>query len=165
MRAFVFTDKSLARHAGRFVWLEIDRENAKNSEFRRRFPLAGLPTFTIVDPVREVERVRWVGGLTVSQLHALLDDISGAGDTPRALLIQRARADSLYGVPDYAAAAPAYESVLASAPEDWPQRSLLGTGLGHRAPRVPARACGRGRGVRGCNPKACRGSHVQDRRG
>ena len=45
MRAYVFTDKSLARHAGRFVWLEIDRENAKNSEFRRRFPLAGLPTF------------------------------------------------------------------------------------------------------------------------
>ena len=119
MRAYVFTDKSLARHAGRFVWLEIDRENAKNSEFRRRFPLAGLPTFAIVDPVREVERVRWVGGLTVSQLHALLDDVSGGGDTPRALLIQRARADSLYGAPDYAAAAPAYERVLAAAPPAW----------------------------------------------
>ena len=119
MRAYVLTHKSLARHAGRFVWLEIDRENAKNSEFRRRFPLAGLPTFTIVDPVREVERVRWVGGLTVSQLHALLDDVSGGSDTPRALLIQRARADSLYGVPDYAAAAPAYECVLAAAPPSW----------------------------------------------
>ncbi len=119
MRAFVFTDKSLSRHAGQFVWLEIDRENARNSEFRRRYSIAGLPTFTIVDPVSGVEQLRWVGGLTVSQLHALLDDVTGHGDTPRALLVRRARADSLYGVPDYAAAVSAYDSVLAAAPPAW----------------------------------------------
>jgi tetratricopeptide (TPR) repeat protein len=119
MRAFVFTDKSLSRHAGQFVWLEIDRENAKNSVFRRRFPVPGLPTFAIVDPVREAEQVRWVGGITVSQLHALLDDVAGHGDTPPALLVLRARADSLYGVANYAAAVPAFDSVLAAAPPAW----------------------------------------------
>jgi len=87
MRAFVFTDTSLSRHAGQFVWLEIDRENPKNSEFRRRFPVPGLPTFAIVDPESGTERLRWVGGFTVAQFHALLDDYTGHGDTPRALLV------------------------------------------------------------------------------
>ena len=31
MRAFVFTDRTLTRHAGRFVWLSLDMEKAQNA--------------------------------------------------------------------------------------------------------------------------------------
>jgi len=63
--------------------------------------------------------VRWVGGLTVSQLHALLDDVTGHGDTPRALLVLRAHADSLYGVANYGRRRSAFDGVLAAAPPAW----------------------------------------------
>jgi tetratricopeptide (TPR) repeat protein len=119
MRALVFTDRSLLRHAGRFVWLEINRELAQNSEFRKRFPIPGLPTYAIVDAESRTEKVRWVGGMSVGELHLLLDDASGKGDTPPALVKRLARADSLYAVPAYAEAAAAYDSVLSHAVRGW----------------------------------------------
>ena len=38
MRAYVFTDKGLERYAGRFVWLSVDTENAKNADFLTKYP-------------------------------------------------------------------------------------------------------------------------------
>ena len=120
MKAFVFTDPSLARHAGRFVWLEIDTERAKNAPFRRKFPVQALPTFFIVDPVDEQVAMRWVGGMNVAQLDRLLtgDPLAtkrrGAGTDA-----DLAHADSLYGAGDNAGAAAAYETVLAEAPAGW----------------------------------------------
>lgn len=119
MRAFVFTDTSLARHAGRFVWLGADYEDAKNARFRARYPVPGFPTFFVVDPVREAVTLQWVGGLSVAQLHALLDDVSSGRGTPPALIASLARADSLYAATAYAAAAEGYGAVLAAAPKDW----------------------------------------------
>ena len=55
MRATVFTDAALVKHAGRFVWLSIDTENAQNAEFLDRFPWEAVPTFQIIDP--QTERV------------------------------------------------------------------------------------------------------------
>ncbi len=119
MKAFVLSDTSLRRHAGRFVWLDIDRENATNSEFRRRFPVTGVPTFMLIDPATATVSVSWLGGFTLPQLHAFLDDAESHGGAPQALITALARADSLYGVPDYAAAVPAYDHVLADAPAGW----------------------------------------------
>ncbi|HEY2953911.1 MAG TPA: tetratricopeptide repeat protein [Candidatus Eisenbacteria bacterium] len=132
MRAFVFTDPSLARHAGRYVWLAIDTEKAKNAPFRKQFPIAALPTFLIVDPATEKVALRWVGGATVAQLGRILDDgrlaVEGASrktgaaaepEADRAL----AHAERLYGDADYAAAATAYEAALAAAPAHWPRYS------------------------------------------
>ena len=65
MRAYVFTDAALARHAGRFVWLEMDTEKKQNATFRTQFPVTALPTFLIVDPMTEKVALRWVGGATV----------------------------------------------------------------------------------------------------
>src|SRR5439155_14045134 len=122
MRAFVFTDKSLARHAGRFVWLEIDTEKASNAGFRRKFPVQALPTFFVVDPADEKVAVRWVGGMTVAQVDRLAssDPLAAkpGGHGTDALL---ARADSLYGEADNAGAAAAYEQVLAVIPHDGPR--------------------------------------------
>lgn len=128
MRANVFTDTSLARQAGRFVWLAMNTEQAVNAPLRKQFPVAALPTYLIVDPQDEKIALRWVGGATVAQLHQLLDD--GAAAVARkpgasgldALL---AAADAHYAAQEDSAAAVAYRAVLAQAPPDWPQRARV----------------------------------------
>ena len=119
MRAFVFTDPSLARHAKRFVWLDIDTEDPRNSAFRKRYPLEAIPCFYVIDPEDQVAKVRWVGGLTITQLHALLDDAHAGAWTPRALLDRVAYADSVFGSGDNAGAVKAYRAVLSSAKPGW----------------------------------------------
>jgi tetratricopeptide (TPR) repeat protein len=125
MRAFVFTDTSLARHAGRFVWLEIDTENPKNAAVRRRLKIQALPTFFVVDPVTEKVAIRWVGGMTLAQLERVLADgaaaVGPAPASPASADTALARADRLYGDSDHAAAAAAYEQAVTTAPGDWPQ--------------------------------------------
>jgi len=48
MKAYVFTDKSLERYAGQFVWLSIDSENGKNAAFLAKYPINVLPTLIVV---------------------------------------------------------------------------------------------------------------------
>jgi tetratricopeptide (TPR) repeat protein len=120
MRAFVFTDESLARRAGQFVWLEIDTEKPGNSAFRKQFPIPALPTFLIVRPEDEQVLLRWTGGATLAQLERILDQgrlayRSGGGNDSTL-----ARADRLYGSGDFAGAAQAYQAALEKAPSDWP---------------------------------------------
>jgi len=147
MRAYVFTDPALARHAGRFVWLELDNEKAKNASVSKRLDVRALPTYFILDPVTEDVALRWVGGATVAQLDRILDDGnlavkraaqersgsaarteapgSGAAKADHA----REKAERLYGAGDNAAAAAAYGEALAAAPAGWP----------HYAPTVESR--------------------------
>ena len=123
MRAFVFTDRSLARHAGRFVWLEIDTEKRENAPFRRRYPVEALPTLFIVDPGEERVALRWVGGASTPSLVKLLDQGAVAVERRgRGASDPLARADSLYGAGENAAAARAYEEALAHAAPDGPAR-------------------------------------------
>jgi len=119
MRAYVFTDTSLARHAGQFVWLAIDREKPQNAAFCKRYPLVGIPTFFVIDPEGGDVRLSWLGALTVGQLHVLLDDVRDHRDTPRPLLAKLATADSLYGASEWKGAAVAYRGVLDAAPRGW----------------------------------------------
>src|SRR5262249_21876958 len=74
MRAFVFTDKALAKHAGQFVWLSIDTEKAKNAAFSKKYPIRAWPSLYVIDPARERIALRWVGGATVPQLEKLFVD-------------------------------------------------------------------------------------------
>lgn len=119
----MFTDPSLKRHAGRFVWLSIDAEKKANASFRTRYPLPALPSFYVVDPNTEKVTVRWVGGMTVQQLHQFLDGAvatwtRGAGGSPADVAL--ARADSLYGAGEDSLAAAGYRAALALAPAGWP---------------------------------------------
>jgi tetratricopeptide (TPR) repeat protein len=123
MRAYVFTDPTLTRHAGRFVWLEIDTEKARNAALGRRLGVSVLPTFFVVDPADGRVALRWVGGFTVAQLDRLLDDgavavsgRAGPGAADAALL----EADRLYAAADYPGAVRGYERALAAAPGGWP---------------------------------------------
>jgi len=120
MRAFVFTDESLKRYAGQFVWLSIDTEKASNADFLKKFPVQAWPSFYVVNAKDESVAIRWVGGATLPQLKKLLTDVtktnqrSGVGEA-------LARADRLYGQGKNAEAADAYREALRLAPPEWPQ--------------------------------------------
>ena len=122
MRAFVFTDKALAKHAGQFVWLSIDTEKAKNAPFTRKYPIRAWPSLYVIDPDKEKIALRWVGGATVAQLEKLFADgeaaVKGAGANSAEALAQ---ADALYGEGRYAEAAGPYRSALRAMPPNDPQ--------------------------------------------
>jgi tetratricopeptide (TPR) repeat protein len=121
MRAFVFTDVSLARRAGQFVWLSLDTEKAGNAEVKKRLDVNALPTFFVVDAKSEKPALRWVGGATVPQLQKILDDGrraagGGTGKGPDAVL---ARADQSFAQARYAESAKLYREALDAAPAGW----------------------------------------------
>lgn len=123
MRAFVFTDEALARHAGRFVWLEINTDVPGNAQFQEKYPVENWPTLFIIDPREEKALVRFAGSATVAQLEKLFEDgeraYRGVAQGPEALL---ARGDALYGEGKAAEAADVLAQALAKAPADWSRR-------------------------------------------
>ncbi|MEP6769723.1 MAG: hypothetical protein ABJC61_13710 [Acidobacteriota bacterium] len=122
MRAFVFTDKTLERRAGQFVWLSIDTEKAGNAAFTRQFPVEDLPTFFVLDSATEAPALKWLGGATVAQVQELLDDALrtvAAGN--RGVDEILARADRVFGEGKNAEAARLYREALAAAPRTWPR--------------------------------------------
>jgi tetratricopeptide (TPR) repeat protein len=131
MRAFVFTDPALASQAGRFVWLELNTERAENAAVTKRLAIPAIPSFFVIDPADERVALRWVGGATTPHLIRILDDAriavatgtkSGGGRTPATPAdLALARADSLYGIGDYANAGTAYEAAIAAAGDTWPR--------------------------------------------
>jgi len=122
MRAFVFTDRALARHAGRFVWLSIDTEKPGNASFLTRYPVEAWPSFFVLDPATEKVALRWVGGATVGQLEKILSDgraaVSGKETGVEEIL---ARADAHYGAGKNAEAVREYREALERAPRSWPR--------------------------------------------
>ncbi|MGA7617101.1 MAG: thiol reductase thioredoxin, partial [Thermoanaerobaculia bacterium] len=126
MEAFVFTDASLERYAGRFVWLAIDGEKESNAALRKKFALEGYPTFYVVDPRSEKVVLRWLGGATAPQLAKILDDGLRAVNPKQDLLAKKLSvADTLYGSGDNAGAAKAYAALLEDAPAAWRPRGRV----------------------------------------
>ncbi|WPB78202.1 thioredoxin family protein [Archangium violaceum] len=123
MRAYVFTDEALARHSGRFVWLEVNTDLPGNAQFQEKYPVEFWPTFFIIDPREEKALVRFAGSATVPQLEKLFEDgeraYRGGAQGPEALL---ARGDALYGEGKAAEAADVFAQALAEAPADWSRR-------------------------------------------
>ena len=117
MRAYVFTDKTLQRRAGQFVWLSLDVEKAENAAYKKRYGVDALPMFFVLDPKTEKAALRWVGGATVPQLQKILADglIAVRSGRPGAEA-PLARADRLYGDGSYPEAAVAYREALPKLP-------------------------------------------------
>src|SRR5437016_1885875 len=111
MRAFVFTDASLARYAGRFVWLSIDIDNATNAAFVEKYRVHAVPTCLVVDPKTESISARFYGGLTVASLERMLDE--NAKKKPADALV---RADRLAMEGKTADAAKMYNDALKQLP-------------------------------------------------
>ena len=121
MKAYVFTDKGLDRYAGRFVWLSINTEDAKNAAFLKRYPIPALPTLLVLDAKRDAVTLRYVGGATVPQLQKLLGD---AEKSYRAKALSSAdtllaKADRLASDGKHEDAAKAYDEAIAAAPKSW----------------------------------------------
>jgi len=120
MRAYVFTDKALQRHAGQFVWLSLDTEKAENAPYKKKYGADALPMFFVVDPRTENVALRWVGGATVAQLQKILaDGLTAVKGKPRGVEDVLARADRAYAEADYAKAARGYKEALRLAPPGW----------------------------------------------
>ena len=117
MRAYVYTDKSLARYAGRFVWLSINTEDSKNANFLAKYPIPALPTLLVLNPTGEKIAMRYVGGATIEQLQKLLDDASKKTPSTADTLV--ASADKLASAGKHAEAAKLYENAIAKAPKGW----------------------------------------------
>ncbi|HEX9163039.1 MAG TPA: thiol reductase thioredoxin [Thermoanaerobaculia bacterium] len=117
MRAYVFSDKSLERYAGRFVWLSVNTEDEKNAAFLAKYPIPAVPTLLVLDPRGEKIVNRYVGGATVGQLTKLLDDTLRKSGTSADAIV--ATADKLASDGKHAEAAKLYEQALAKAPKGW----------------------------------------------
>jgi len=121
MKANVYTDKSLERYAGRFVWLSINTEAPESAPFLKRYPIPALPTLLVLEPRQDTVALRYVGSANAAQLRSMLDDaeqkhrssLSVAADQ---LLV---RADGLASEGEHVAAAKEYESAIRSAPGGW----------------------------------------------
>jgi tetratricopeptide (TPR) repeat protein len=78
MRATVFTDRALAKHAGRFVWLSIDTENEKNAGFLEKYPWKAVPTFQVLEPAGGRVAYQWLGAVDAGQLVRRFDEAERA---------------------------------------------------------------------------------------
>jgi len=120
MRAFVFTDKSLERYAGQFVWLAIDTENSANASFLTKYPISVWPTLMIIDSKKESVALRYAGGASLPQLTKLLGDgekvVRGTKSKADEAL---ARGDRLTSEKNLAEAAAAYDEAIKEAPKNW----------------------------------------------
>src|SRR4030095_11137574 len=110
MKAYVFTEKALQRHAAQFVWLSLDVEKPQNAVFRKKYATDALPMFFVVDPRTEQIALRWVGGASVPQLQKTRADGLTAvkGGSGRGVAEVLARADRHYAAADYEKAAAEY---------------------------------------------------------
>jgi tetratricopeptide (TPR) repeat protein len=121
MRAFVFTDPALTKHAGQFVWLSIDTEKTANAAFSKKYPIKAWPSMYVIDPEKETVALRWVGGATVDQLRKLFAQGEQAVQRGRRSSREAlAKADDLYGAGKYGEAIPAYRDALQSMPASSP---------------------------------------------
>ncbi|TQF14684.1 thiol reductase thioredoxin [Myxococcus llanfairpwllgwyngyllgogerychwyrndrobwllllantysiliogogogochensis] len=123
MKAYVLSDKSLARHAGRYVWLEVNTDLTQNAAFQEKFPIEFWPTLYVIDPREEKPLLRFAGSATVAQLVKLFEDGERAykgGITGAEALL--ARGDALYGEGRSAEAVETLTEALAEAPADWSRR-------------------------------------------
>ena len=127
MQAYVYTDKSLERQAGRFVWLSINTEDAKNTDFLAKYRVPALPTMFVVEPGRETVLMRYVGGANAKQLSKMLDDARAKSAGAEDLLL--ASADKLAAEGRQDEAAKLYASALEKAPKGWKRRTRAAEAL------------------------------------
>src|SRR5690348_9907611 len=123
MRA-TLSDPSLARQAGRFVWLELDYDKPINQPFIARRGVVYTPSIYILDPKDERATASHMGGLTLAELTAFLDQgervYRGKATTPADAAL--ARADDALGHGKIEDAAVAYREAVGLAPRGWSER-------------------------------------------
>jgi len=133
MRANVFADAALTKHAGQFVWLSMDTEKPSAVAFLEKFPMDSWPTLFVIDPITQQAELRWAGTANVQQLEKLLED--GEFAVHRAWAHQQANsacvedalaeADQLQANGDHMKAAKKYRDLLNRLATDAPRRGRV----------------------------------------
>jgi len=67
------SDPSLARQAGRFVWLELNYDEEANQPFLGRHGISWTPVLLVLDPEDERVTATHVGGMSLAELQRFLD--------------------------------------------------------------------------------------------
>lgn len=123
MKAYVYTDASLDRYAGRFVWLSVNTENKANAAFLKKYPIPALPMTLVLDAKGDAVVLRYVGGANIAQVRSMLDD---AEKTYRKRALSAAdkllaKGDEAAAKGDHKAAAKSLREALTAAPKSWPK--------------------------------------------
>ena len=123
MKAYVYTDKSLERYAGRFVWLSVNTENKANAAFLKKYPIPALPTLVVLDAKRDSVALRYIGGATIVQLRSMLDDAEKTYRNRALTAADKllATADDHASKGDHQASAASIREAMAAAPKNWPK--------------------------------------------
>ena len=102
-------DPAFVKHAGQFVWLELDIDAPANARFFATHDQHGsLPTFFVIDPAGGEVRRAWYGGASVADMERFLDERAASGAAAEAL----ARGDALMGKGKSKEAAEAFRSAV-----------------------------------------------------
>src|SRR5215831_10095473 len=119
MRA-TLADASLARYAGRFVWLELDFDNPNNQPFLLQHGVTNTPTFFVLDPAGERSNATQLGAMTLQELIGFLDrGVLAAAKSPADEA--RARGDQFLASNRHDEAARSYQEALRLADSKWPE--------------------------------------------
>ena len=118
-------DTALMRHAGRFVWLELNFDSPANRDFLQRRSIVATPTLFVFDPASERATATHLGGLGRAELLRFLDEgargvgarVSSPADSALA------RGDAHLGLGELEAAAASYRDALRLAPAAWPRQA------------------------------------------
>ena len=123
MRAYVYTDKSLERYAGRFVWLSVNTENKANAAFLKKYPIPALPMTLVLDAKRDSVALRYVGGANITQVRSMLDDAEKTYRNRAVSAADRflARADEAASAGRHSFAVKSILEAMAAAPKNWPK--------------------------------------------
>jgi hypothetical protein len=119
-------DPTLARQAGRFVWLELNFDRPGNRQFFARHQVRFTPSLFVLDPADERALACHFGGMPAGELVQFLDQgargYARAGGSAADSLL--ARGDAQLGAGRMPEAAAAYRAALAGAPPAWPRRDV-----------------------------------------
>jgi thiol-disulfide isomerase/thioredoxin len=124
MQTTVFTDPSFAADASRFVFASLDTDRDGNVAAVAKFPLSAWPTFYVVGGDEQV-LARFVGGASLAQFHAFLDDGArvAAGSAAGSADVHLLAADRAFAGSDYASAERELTAALAAGSASWPRRA------------------------------------------
>lgn len=128
MKETVLTDRRLRPYFGRFVLIALDTDRPESGPAVARFPPVAWPTLFVIHPAGEPILARLVGGATVEELLALLDDgeaaVSSEGQDKVVSSLLSA-AHEAEAKRDHERAGALYDEALAAAPAGSTRRPEL----------------------------------------
>ncbi|HLJ44468.1 MAG TPA: hypothetical protein VKU01_00585 [Bryobacteraceae bacterium] len=116
-------DASLARYAGRFVWLELNFDKPSNQDFITKHGVEYTPSLYVLDPTDERATATQLGGLTLAELTRFLErgerGVLAKSNSPVGAAL--AQGDELLGRGQRSAAIASYREAIRLGGDGWPE--------------------------------------------